>query len=136
MARDRFWALIIQLSRQDGVTIFITTHFMNEAQRCDRISLMHAGRILASDAPAALMPPAARQPGGRLHRLPQRRQPAKPAGRRTRRRTGPGARRRTAGPACPPGALQPGTAPQLQRPRKATELRRDPSASPWRCSAR
>nr|HNH62489.1 ABC transporter permease [Thauera aminoaromatica] len=36
------------------VTIFITTHFMNEAQRCDRISLMHAGRILASDTPAAL----------------------------------------------------------------------------------
>ncbi|WP_298595560.1 ribosome-associated ATPase/putative transporter RbbA [Zoogloea sp.] len=55
VARDRFWALIIQLSRQDGVTIFITTHFMNEAQRCDRISLMHAGRILASDAPAALV---------------------------------------------------------------------------------
>ena len=55
VARDRFWELIIQLSRQDGVTIFITTHFMNEAQRCDRISLMHAGRILASDAPAALV---------------------------------------------------------------------------------
>ncbi len=55
VARDRFWELIIQLSRQDGVTIFITTHFMNEAQRCDRISLMHAGRILASDAPAALI---------------------------------------------------------------------------------
>ncbi len=55
VARDRFWALIIQRSRPDGVTIFITTHFMNEAQRCDRISLMHAGRILASDAPAALV---------------------------------------------------------------------------------
>ena len=55
VARDRFWELIIQLSRQDGVTIFITTHFMNEAQRCDRISLMHAGRILVSDAPAALI---------------------------------------------------------------------------------
>ncbi|MBS0542124.1 MAG: ABC transporter permease, partial [Proteobacteria bacterium] len=50
----QFWALIIDLSRRDGVTIFITTHFMNEAQRCDRISLMHAGRILASDTPAAL----------------------------------------------------------------------------------
>jgi len=55
VARDHFWALIVDLSRKDGVTIFITTHFMNEAQRCDRISLMHAGRILASDAPAALM---------------------------------------------------------------------------------
>ncbi len=55
VARDGFWELIIQLSRQDGVTIFITTHFMNEAQRCDRISLMHAGRILASAAPAELI---------------------------------------------------------------------------------
>ncbi|MDY0074241.1 MAG: ATP-binding cassette domain-containing protein, partial [Thauera sp.] len=54
VARDHFWALIIELSRRDGVTIFITTHFMNEAERCDRISLMHAGRILASDTPAAL----------------------------------------------------------------------------------
>jgi ribosome-dependent ATPase len=42
------------------VTIFITTHFMNEAQRCDRISLMHAGRILASDAPPRWWRPAAR----------------------------------------------------------------------------
>ncbi len=55
VARDHFWALIVDLSRRDGVTIFITTHFMNEAQRCDRISLMHAGRILASDTPAALV---------------------------------------------------------------------------------
>ncbi len=54
VARDRFWELIVELSRKDGVTIFITTHFMNEAQRCDRISLMHAGRILASDTPTAL----------------------------------------------------------------------------------
>jgi ribosome-dependent ATPase len=54
VARDHFWALIADLSRKDGVTIFITTHFMNEAQRCDRISLMHAGRILASGTPAAL----------------------------------------------------------------------------------
>ncbi|MBN8441130.1 MAG: ribosome-associated ATPase/putative transporter RbbA [Thauera sp.] len=55
VARDQFWELIIDLSRRDGVTIFITTHFMNEAQRCDRISLMHAGKILASDTPAALV---------------------------------------------------------------------------------
>ncbi|MGB5158221.1 MAG: ribosome-associated ATPase/putative transporter RbbA [Desulfobacterales bacterium] len=51
LARDRFWELIIELSRKDGVTLFISTHFMNEAKRCDRISLMHAGRILASDTP-------------------------------------------------------------------------------------
>lgn len=55
VARDSFWRLLIGLSREDGVTIFISTHFMNEAERCDRISLMHAGRVLAVDAPAALV---------------------------------------------------------------------------------
>ncbi|MEN9358370.1 MAG: hypothetical protein RL695_2541, partial [Pseudomonadota bacterium] len=51
IARDRFWQLLIELARHDGVTIFISTHFMNEAQRCDRISLMHAGRVLAQGTP-------------------------------------------------------------------------------------
>ena len=55
IARDQFWELMIQLSRQDGVTLFISTHFMNEAQRCDRISLMHAGKVLDSGTPADLM---------------------------------------------------------------------------------
>ena len=55
LARDRFWELLIQLSREDGVTIFVSTHFMNEAERCDRISLMDAGRVLATDAPAELV---------------------------------------------------------------------------------
>lgn len=55
VARDLFWELIIELSRKDKVTIFITTHFMNEAERCDRISLMHAGKSLACDTPAELV---------------------------------------------------------------------------------
>ncbi|MDV2857119.1 ribosome-associated ATPase/putative transporter RbbA [Oceanimonas sp. CAM02] len=55
VARDQFWQLLIELARQDRVTIFITTHFMNEAERCDRISLMHAGRVLVSEGPAALV---------------------------------------------------------------------------------
>lgn len=54
IARDEFWRLLINLSRNDGVTIFISTHFVNEAERCDRISLMHAGKILAMDVPEAL----------------------------------------------------------------------------------
>ncbi|AOZ09330.1 ribosome-associated ATPase/putative transporter RbbA [Cupriavidus malaysiensis] len=54
VARDNFWRLLIALAREDHVTIFISTHFMNEAQRCDRISLMHAGRVLVSDTPHAL----------------------------------------------------------------------------------
>ncbi|KAB0648441.1 ABC transporter ATP-binding protein, partial [Burkholderia territorii] len=55
VARDDFWRLMIELARDDRVTIFISTHFMNEAARCDRISLMHAGRVLASAAPAELV---------------------------------------------------------------------------------
>ncbi|MBR2439815.1 MAG: ribosome-associated ATPase/putative transporter RbbA [Lentisphaeria bacterium] len=55
VARDLFWELIIELSRRDKVTIFITTHFMNEADRCDRISLMHAGRSLTCDTPAEIV---------------------------------------------------------------------------------
>jgi ribosome-dependent ATPase len=53
--RDEFWRTLIHLSRDDGVTIFISTHFMNEAERCDRISLMHAGKVLAVGPPAELV---------------------------------------------------------------------------------
>ena len=55
VARDAFWRLLVELSRRDKVTIFISTHFMNEAERCDRMSMMHAGRVLDSDAPARLV---------------------------------------------------------------------------------
>jgi ribosome-dependent ATPase len=55
LARDRFWELLIDLSRNQGVTIFVSTHFMNEAERCDRISLMDSGRVLATDTPANLI---------------------------------------------------------------------------------
>jgi ribosome-dependent ATPase len=55
LARDRFWEILIDLSRHQGVTIFISTHFMNEAERCDRISLMDSGHVLATDTPAGLV---------------------------------------------------------------------------------
>ena len=55
VARDVFWEHLIELSRRDKVTIFITTHFINEAQRCDRISLMSAGKVLVVDTPAGVV---------------------------------------------------------------------------------
>ncbi|WP_424813398.1 ribosome-associated ATPase/putative transporter RbbA [Roseococcus sp. YIM B11640] len=55
IARDGFWRILSDLSRNDGVTIFVSTHFMNEAELCDRISLMHAGKVLASDTPAGIV---------------------------------------------------------------------------------
>ncbi|MBS0522013.1 MAG: ribosome-associated ATPase/putative transporter RbbA [Proteobacteria bacterium] len=51
VARDAFWQILVDLSRHDNVTIFISTHFMNEGERCDRISLMHAGKVLVTDTP-------------------------------------------------------------------------------------
>jgi ribosome-dependent ATPase len=55
VARDAFWQTLIDMSRDDGVTIFISTHFMNEAERCDRISLMHRGKLLAVGTPEELV---------------------------------------------------------------------------------
>ncbi len=54
-ARDSFWALLVELSRKEGVTIFASTHFMAEAERCDRVSFMHAGRVLAEGTPRDLI---------------------------------------------------------------------------------
>ncbi len=47
-ARRRFWDLIDDLSAE-GVTVFVTTHYMDEAERCHRVALMHAGKLLALD---------------------------------------------------------------------------------------
>ena len=55
IARDEFWELIVSLSRDEGVTIFVTTHYLNEAMRCDRVAMMNAGKLLASDSPEQIM---------------------------------------------------------------------------------
>ena len=55
LERDRFWSLLIDLARNQDVTIFVSTHFMNEAARCDRVSLMDAGQVLATDTPEGLV---------------------------------------------------------------------------------
>ena len=54
VARDAFWDHLQRLSREEGVTIFVSTHFMGEAERCDRISFMHAGKVIATGTPQAL----------------------------------------------------------------------------------
>ena len=55
VSRDEFWELIVELSRLEGVTIFVTTHYLNEAMRCDRVAMMNAGKLLASDTPEQIM---------------------------------------------------------------------------------
>jgi ribosome-dependent ATPase len=54
LARELFWRHLYRLSRDEKVTIFITTHFMNEAERCDRVSLMNHGKILSIGSPAQI----------------------------------------------------------------------------------
>jgi ABC-2 type transport system ATP-binding protein len=53
IARRGFWDLIYQLS-EAGRTVFVTTHYMDEAEYCHRMALMHGGRIIAMGAPAAV----------------------------------------------------------------------------------
>lgn len=53
-ARDHFWETLRDLSRKEHITIFVSTHFMSEAARCDRISFMHRGRVLAMGTPKSL----------------------------------------------------------------------------------
>jgi ribosome-dependent ATPase len=55
LARDAFWQILLDLARNKNVTIFVSTHFMNEAARCDRIALMNDGRVLATDTPERLI---------------------------------------------------------------------------------
>ena len=54
MARKTFWDLIYSLSRESEVTILISTHYMDEADHCDRLGLMDQGRLIAIDSPAGL----------------------------------------------------------------------------------
>ena len=54
IGRRRFWEMLSQLAREDGVAILVTTHYMSEAEHCDRLGLMHAGRLVAEGSPADL----------------------------------------------------------------------------------
>ncbi len=52
-SRRRFWQLIYSLAEQ-GTTVFVTTHYMDEAEHCHRLALMYQGRIIAEDSPEGL----------------------------------------------------------------------------------
>jgi ABC-2 type transport system ATP-binding protein len=53
-ARIDMWRQLRQINQQDGVTILVTTHLMEEAERCSQLAVMAAGKLLAADTPAAL----------------------------------------------------------------------------------
>jgi ABC-2 type transport system ATP-binding protein len=62
LARRAFWRRITALAEQ-GVTIIVTTHFMQEAEYCDRIAIMDAGKVLAEGPPGEIRHLADEQPG-------------------------------------------------------------------------
>jgi len=52
--RRKFWSLLYSLA-EEGITIFVTTHYMDEAEYCDRISIMHQGKIIERGRPYDLI---------------------------------------------------------------------------------
>ncbi len=52
IGRRHFWEILAKLAREEGVAILITTHYMSEAEHCDNLALMYAGRIVAEGSPA------------------------------------------------------------------------------------
>ena len=117
VARDGFWEHLIDLSRRDKVTIFVSTHFINEAGRCDRISLMSAGKVLVIDTPDGVVEEARRR---RRWKTPSsatwktRRRKARPPSRRQRRNP-----RR----------------PRRLRPAANSDLRPEPTSAPGSASS-
>jgi ABC-2 type transport system ATP-binding protein len=54
LGRRAFWDVLFRLSREEKVTILVTTHYMSEAEHCDHIALMYAGRVVADASPEQL----------------------------------------------------------------------------------
>lgn len=54
VGRRRFWEILLHLSREEGVALLVTTHYMSEAEHCDRLALMYGGRIVSDGPPSRL----------------------------------------------------------------------------------
>ena len=76
IGRRRFWELLSRLAREEGVAILITTHYLSEAEHCDRLALMYAGQIVAEGTPGDLKSQVERETGRLLEFVPDRPGPA------------------------------------------------------------
>ncbi|MEJ8567200.1 ATP-binding cassette domain-containing protein [Elongatibacter sediminis] len=63
LGRRRFWEILFHLAREQQVTVLVTTHYMSEAEHCDHLALMYAGRIVADDSPQNLKREVSREAG-------------------------------------------------------------------------
>ena len=132
VARDAFWRTLIDLSRNDGVTIFLSTHFMNEAERCDRISLMHRARC----SPSARRRISSRSAAALLSRTPSspiwRKRPEPRKKEKARSQPQPAAHRRTKPAASPEAAARNRALPGDLIPGGYGPM---PGAKRWSCCA-
>jgi len=69
LARERFWEIVRFLSRQMGITLLLTTHYMDEAEFCDRLAMIHRGNIVALDIPENLKKQTEKEKGTLLEIL-------------------------------------------------------------------
>lgn len=63
IGRRRFWEILVHLARVDKVAILVTTHYMSEAEHCDRLALMYAGQVIADDSPESMKQSLQQQAG-------------------------------------------------------------------------
>ncbi len=66
LGRRRFWEILFNLARVQNVTILVTTHYMSEAEHCDHLALMYAGRVVADDTPDNMKAAVTAEAGGLL----------------------------------------------------------------------
>ena len=66
LGRRRFWEILFNLARVQNVTILVTTHYMSEAEHCDHLALMYAGRVVADDTPDNMKKAVTAEAGGLL----------------------------------------------------------------------
>ncbi len=66
LGRRRFWEILFNLARVQKVTILVTTHYMSEAEHCDHLALMYAGRVVADDTPDNMKRAVTAEAGGLL----------------------------------------------------------------------
>jgi ABC-type multidrug transport system ATPase subunit len=79
IGRRVFWDILFHLSRNDGVAILVTTHYMSEAEHCDHLALMFAGKVVADASPEAMKAAVAREAGQLLELRVDRPAPAQAA---------------------------------------------------------
>jgi ABC-2 type transport system ATP-binding protein len=63
VGRRSFWDILFRLSREEGMAVLVTTHYMSEAEHCDHLALMYAGRVVADDSPAGMKAAVERDAG-------------------------------------------------------------------------